>query len=137
MTAREDVTRIAREWVKTPFVWNGRIKGACADCTFVAKVYEEAGVVEPVAIPDYTPQAAVTGFGGSVYDAILARVAKREVEVPMPGDLAMFEMAKGRCHSGIVLDWPLIVHADATAKFVIYADANHIPARSWKFWSFW
>jgi cell wall-associated NlpC family hydrolase len=135
--SRDIVVAIAREWVRTPFVWGGRVKSACADCTFVAKVYEEAGVVEPVEIPDYTPQSTINGYGGGLYDTILARVAKGQVETPLPGDLALFEMAKGRCHAGVVIDWPLIVHADIAARFVVMADASQMSARSWRFFTFW
>lgn len=137
---REEICRVALEWERTPYVHQGRIKGACADCTFVAKVYEEVGLMPPIEIPQYSGQAHLNR-GATPYLQIVERHAKREVEegAAQPGDLVLYRLARTWSHSGIVLAWPHIIHADLAARFVIRAlgDAGTLAGAPRRFFSFW
>jgi hypothetical protein len=111
-----------------------------ADCTFVAKVYEEAGLLPPVDIPHYSSQAHLNRQAAA-YLTIVMRCAKREIEEgeQLPGDLVMYHIARTWSHSAIVLDWPAVIHADLGAQAVIRAagDQGHFDGVPRRFFSFW
>ena len=136
---RARVVAIAREWVGTRYVHQARIKGKAADCTFVAKVYEEAGLVPEVIIPTYSPQAHLNR-SAAAYMAIVTRVA-REIEqaAVQPGDLVLFNIARTFSHGAIVVDWPTVIHADLGARAVIEAlgDQGNLDVRERKFFTLW
>jgi cell wall-associated NlpC family hydrolase len=126
MTDRQRVAAIALEWIKTPYVHEGRIKHLAADCTFFIKVFEEARLVEPIAIPHYSPQAHLNRQAAS-YLAILTRYTKEIAEAQADvGDVVMYCIARTWSHGGLIVEpgWPHIVHADMRARAVIPAIGN-------------
>ena len=117
--AREAVIAEALEWVGTPYVSNARVKGKNGGCdclTFLATVYELAGVIDPLPIPHY-PQdwhlhqdAELYLFGKDETPGVLNFC--REIEgPPQRGDLVLFKFGKCFSHSAIVINWPTIIHA--------------------------
>jgi len=137
---RANVVRIALEWERTPYIHQGRIKGKAADCTFFAKVFEEAGLMPAVEIPPYSHQAHLNRQG-SMYLPIVERCARQEIKQNgvKPGDVVMYHVGRAWSHGGIVLDWPVILHADMGAGFVIRAEGDQghfldVPRRFFSFW---
>ena len=139
---RAEVVRIALEWERCPYVHQGRIKGQAADCTFFAKVYEEAGLLEPVDIPPYSAQAHLNRQG-SMYLPIVERHAKREITEAEanPGDVVMYFLGRAWSHGAVIIEpgWPAIIHADLGAKHVIRADGDkgvflNAPRRFFSWW---
>lgn len=125
---RARVSEIALEWERTPYIHEGRIKGKCADCTFVLKVYQEAGILpEDIVVPHYSPQAYLNR-GGIGYLSMVERLAKREIAESEAGvgDLVMFRIARSFSHGGIIIapGWPNIIHAHMTARLVIRGLGN-------------
>ena len=56
---RERLIAEAKEWLCTPYHTGGRIKGAGCDCgTFLAEVWERAGLTEHIEIPYYPEDIA-------------------------------------------------------------------------------
>ena len=137
---RQRVVALAIEWDGTPYVHEGRSKGKCADCTFFAKVFEEAGVIPPVIIPHYSPQAHVNRQSAP-YMAIVQRYAKREVpeSEAQPGDVVLYNMARCFSHGGVVVKWPQIVHADMAVGRVVRAEGHvgRMQGYERRFFSFW
>lgn len=139
---RADVVRIALEWERTPYVHQGRIKGLAADCTFFAKVFEEAGLIPTVAIPPYSAQAHLNR-SASLYLPLVERYAKREIDEThaRPGDVVMYLLARTWSHGAVIINpgWPTIIHADLGARHVIRARGNDGVMRGAprRFFSFW
>lgn len=138
---RRLVAALTREWLGTPYVHEGRIKQQCADCTFFAKVYEEAGLIEPVAIPHYPPQA-ILNRASSMYLSILTRYAHEISEDRAQiGDVVMYHIGRCFSHGGVIVDpgWPSIIHADMAAKKVQEASgqAGRLAPPERRFFSFW
>src|SRR3974390_187487 len=134
MSERERVAAIALEWERTPYINDGRIKGKCADCTFFAKVFEEAGLVPEVQIPRYGPQAHM-GVTASLYMTLLLRYAKREVteQEAQIADVVMFNVGgRGWTHGGIIIPpgWPYILHADIKARAIRRDEGTRGPLAS-------
>jgi len=145
MSEAEDravVVAIAMQWEGTPYVHQGRIKGQCADCTFFAKVFEEANLIPPVTIPFYGAQAYINRQA-SIYLQLVERHAQREVtaDTCQPGDIVMFNIARSFSHGAIVIDpgWPSILHADMAARHVIRGNGEEgvLRGRERRFFSFW
>lgn len=139
---RANVVRIALEWERTPYIHQGRIKGKAADCTFFAKVYEEAGLLPSVHIPPYSSQAHLNRQG-AMYLPIVERCAKREITEAeaKPGDVVMYFIARSWSHGAVVLPpgFPTIIHADMAAKHVVRAEGaegafKNAPRRFFSWW---
>ncbi len=139
---RARVNRIALEWERTPYIHQGRIKGLAADCTFFAKVFEEAGLLPRIEIPTYSNQAHLNRQA-SIYLQIVQQHAKREITEAEAqiGDVVMFNVARTFSHGAVIIEpgWPTILHADMGARAVIQALGNtgHFQNCERRFFSFW
>jgi cell wall-associated NlpC family hydrolase len=137
---RKAVADEAMEWLRTPYVSEGRIKGQCADCTFFAKVYEAAGEVPVIKIPHYSPQAHLNREM-SIYLDIVSQFAV-ETDIPQMGDIVLYRIGRGFSHGGVIVHggWPHIVHADYEAKIVVLAlgDQGRLaPPVETRFFTLW
>lgn len=108
---RRRILEVARSWLGTPFHHGARVKGAGVDCAqFLAAVYEEAGIVEQVALPaTYPPDWFLHQHDSRYVDGLLEHT--RRVDTPEPGDLAAFQFGRSLSHGAIVVAWPTIIHA--------------------------
>src|ERR1017187_863916 len=118
---RAEVIRLAYTWVGLPYRDGARLRGVCGDCTFVALVYEDAGLIPHVDIPPYSPQAHLHRAGG-LYIAAVRSIAK-ETEDPKPGDMALYFFGRDFSHGAIIVDpgWPHIIHGDRGARYIVEA----------------
>lgn len=151
--ARQRVVTIAREWIGTPYRHGARIKGVAADCTFFAKVYEEAGLCPQVEIAPYSSMAHLHRASGQ-YLLHIRRYA-RETSAPKPGDIAMFHIARDFSHGGVINahgwpglpwekaeGWPWIIHAEMMGNGgLVYEacgdQASLAQAKAVKFFTLW
>ncbi len=144
-TERKKITDIARTWLKTPYHSNAMIKGIGCDClTILAGVFDEAGLVIKPPIPKYSPQFMLNR-SDELYMSGLLEYTK-EVSDPLPGDIAMWKFGRCFSHAGIVIRWPIIIHAyvgrTVQEEDVSKADwLNFMPngkdPRPRKFFSYW
>lgn len=152
---RQRVVEIARQWIGTPYRHGARIKGVAADCTFFAKVYEEAGLVPEVPIEVYSSMAHLHRASGQY----LIHIRRYAHEVPKErvrsGDIAMFHIARDFSHGGVINahdwpehvkdfdaaeGWPWMIHGDMAAGVVYEVrgdQAQLAMAREVKFFSLW
>jgi hypothetical protein len=152
---RRRIVEIAREWIGTPYFHGARIKKIAADCTFFAKVYEEAGLIEQVPIAAYSSTAHLHRASGQY----LQHIRKYAREIPealvRPGDIAMFHIARDFSHGGIINahdwpehvkefdlaeGWPWIIHANMGAGLVFEErgdQTNLALASAVKFFTLW
>lgn len=140
LAQRLRVVALTREWLGTRYQHGARIKRVCCDCTFFAKVFEEAGLIPEVNINPYASNAHLNRGSGQ-YLQILTQYA-RQVEKPQIADIAMFHIARDFSHSGVITErgWPWIIHADMTAGMVLEArgdQASLAAAKAVRFYSFW
>ena len=107
---RAAVVAEARSWIGTPHIDMARVKGAGVDCAMMsAEVYFACGLI---------PQQEVEFYPGDWHlhrckERYMERVRRyaREVSAPLPGDLVLYRFGRAFAHGGIVIAWPLIVHA--------------------------
>ena len=106
---------IAREWVGTPYLHQGSLRGVGCDCLgLIRGVWRARHGAEPEAPPAYTPD-----WGEGPREELLLRAALRHLrpaEAPTEGDVLLFRMRRGAAakHLGIATlrpDGPGFVHA--------------------------
>lgn len=106
MTVGLRAVGIARGWIGTPYVHQGSVKGAGADCLgLIRGVWRELYGTEPEAPPPYTPDWGEIGGGdqGPLLAAALRNLAVAEAEAS-PGEVLLFRMRAGAVakHLGIL-----------------------------------
>lgn len=112
----------ARTWLGTPWVHMARVKGHGVDCgQLLAAVFEDLGLVRPVPIDPY-PQDWALHRGEPVMQSIVERYAAKAEGTPEPGDVVLFRFGRSLSHGGIVLEWPLIIHAYLNERAVVIGD---------------
>jgi NlpC/P60 family putative phage cell wall peptidase len=95
MTAlREDVVRIARTWLATPYRHQGAAKGAGCDCLgLIRGVWRELYGVEPESPPPYRPDWAEV----CTTEPMLEAARRHLIEIPLaaarPGDVLLFRIS--------------------------------------------
>lgn len=139
---RSRVCDLARSYVGTPYHNRGMIKGVGVDCaTLLIKVYGDAGLIDSFDPGSYSAQWFLHRGEELYLEAVLQRSHEIEVQ-PGPGDLVLYRVGRLFAHGAIVLDWPLIVHADKPAGMVCLAlgdnaelaDTTKHPRRFFSLW---
>ena len=116
----------ARSWIGTPWHHLARVKGAGVDCAqFLIAVFAAAGVVEEFD-PEYYPADWHLHRDEPRFLMRLLSHGER-VETPEPGDVVMFNFGRHAAHGGIVIDWPLIIHAFKDEGSVCYTHVTGSP----------
>jgi cell wall-associated NlpC family hydrolase len=123
---RAAVVAEARTWLGTRWIHEARVRGAGVDCgKLLAAVYEACGIIGSVTIESY-PRAWAHHRGEEKFlgyvEQMAARVTDRE---PLPGDIVLFRYGRSLSHAGIVVEWPVIVHAYADVGQVTLDNVDH------------
>lgn len=139
---RAHVVRIARSFLRTPYHHAGQIKGVGVDCaTYIAMVFEEAGLIEHVEVPKYGPQWHLHRHVERYRDEVLKRARLVKIEDVKPADVVLYHWGHVKAHGGIVTErgWPFIIHAYSRAGFVVEADGTggDLADKGTEFFSYW
>jgi cell wall-associated NlpC family hydrolase len=124
---REAVLQEARTWIGTPFRHQAMVKQAGVGCgTFLIGVYGACGF--PVPKVDELGHFSKDWHFHKDQERYLAILQKftKEVGAPQVADIILFRMGRAFSHSGIIVEWPKIIHANC-AMGVGYADALRNP----------
>ncbi|MGC2745778.1 MAG: hypothetical protein WA672_21625 [Candidatus Angelobacter sp.] len=117
---RAEIVHVAKEWLRTPYHHQAKVKGCGADCAmFPLAVYQECGVVPA----DFQPPAYSMQWhlhrSEEMYLQALAPVM-REYQLnnavwrdrfPLPADFVVFKFGRTFSHGAIVIEWPIIIHS--------------------------
>jgi len=115
---RAKIIEVAKEYLNTPYVHAGRLKGMGVDClTLLAEVYTEAGVIPPVAIPNY-PYDWHLHRAEQLYMKGLLEYT-REIQEPKAGDIVLWQFGRCFSHGAIVVEWPIIIHAYIKSRCIM------------------
>lgn len=108
---RQKIVNVAATWLNTPYHTGARVKGHGADCiTFIAGVFEEAGLIERIAIPSYSAQWHLHHNAEKYLNGLLGHT-KEISGNPQPGDIALWKFGRCFSHGAIVVKWPIVIHA--------------------------
>lgn len=136
-SARAVVLAEARSWLGTPYHHHARVKGAGVDCAqILIAVFAACGLIPEIDTGDYPPDWMLHR-DEERYLGFVRRYAA-EVEAPAPGDLVLYRVGRCYAHAGIVVDWPVIIHA-VRREGVVLADGaqGFLADRKRSFWSVW
>ncbi len=108
---RQRVIEEARTWLGTPYHTNAALRGIGVDCIrFIQRCYVESGVVPDFEIPLYPAQWALHQKSELLLEGLLRY--SHEVGAPGPADVAVFQIGHCWGHSSIVVEWPVLIHAN-------------------------
>ena len=119
---RAKVVAEAMTWIGTPYISNAMIKGrrGGTDCAMLlVGVYSNVGLLEKDFDPRPYPAEWHVHRNEEVYMNYMLRFVKEIEGLPLPGDVAMFQIGKLFAHGAIVVDWPLVVHALGNDRVVL------------------
>lgn len=122
---RDDVLRVARSWLDTPYHHCTALKGVGVDCAMIlVSIFSWELKITPYFDPrPYKPQWFLHK-DEPIYLNWLAKFA-RQVERPEPGDVMMFNFGRHAAHGAIVLeDCQSIIHAYMPLGRVIVDDSK-------------
>ena len=123
--ARTEVIKEAETWLHTPYHHKGRVKGTQGgvDCAMLlAEVYAKCGVIKPLEDVEYPPDWMLhRGL-----ERYMEAVTDMCYEVPKPGtgDIVLYRVGRCFAHGGIVIRWPLIIHAFSRERKVCYGEGD-------------
>lgn len=120
---RESLLAEARAWLGTPWHHNARVKGAGVDCgQYIIGSYVGAALVgdfQTGSYPmDWMQHQSEERFLGWVEQYL------DPVQIALPGDVVVYRFDKSYSHGGIVVEWPLILHAYRRERGVVYGDGD-------------
>lgn len=125
----------AETWCGTAYHHQGFVKGGGVDCAFLlVEVYHACGLIPKIDPRPYPPD----WHFHRDEERYLGWVEKyaHPVEVPQPGDVALYKFGRCLSHGAIVVEWPTIIHAMRGDGCVIAAgDQGHLAGRVAGFWS--
>lgn len=120
---RAAVVAEARRWIGTPYHHLGDVLGAGVDCgMLLVRVYVDTGVVPPFDPRPYSPQWHLHRDDERYLGFLLERGI--EVTEPQPGDIMVWKIGRSFAHGGIVVGWPLVVHAYQPEGRVVESDIS-------------
>lgn len=144
MSEQEERAAVVAEactWLGTRWIHEARDKGHGVDCgQLLAAVYEAAGIIGPVKIESYPREWALHRSDEKFLGYVELMAKKVEGRDPLPGDIVLFKYGRCLSHAGIVLEWPVIIHAYVTTGRVTRDSVQQQPelrARYAGAWSPW
>lgn len=133
---RESIVDEAKTWLGTPYHHQAHIKGAGVDCVqILIEVYHAAlGITKPdlgYYAPDWMLHREEERYLAGLEDFATP------VDIPQAGDVVIYKFGRCFSHSGIVVRWPLIIHAHRDDN-CCYADGLQgvLAGREMKFYTF-
>lgn len=114
----------ALSWKGTPYVHKQVLKGFAADCAlFPLKVYESLDLIAPGPIPEYSEQWFLHHSEELYMNAVIERGAVETTDLD-PGNFCLWRVGRCYSHGGIIIKWPVIIHA-LRPREVMLADATN------------
>jgi len=127
---RQAVVAEAMTWQNTPYHHQAAIKGVGVDCVMLmVAVYQACGLIPH----DVDPRPYANDWHMHRNEEIYLGGVEQHadpVDVPQPGDIALFQFGRCVSHGAIVLAWPLVLHAYLEHRAVVQTDVSKSAALS-------
>ncbi len=137
-TQRTLVRDIARSWKGTPYHHRAALKGVGVDCArILIEVFAEAGLIDPFDPGNYASDWHMHR-NEERYAATIEQYAGKPIKEastirgwgdyqPLMGDILVWRIGRTFSHSGIVTEWPNVIHASAPSRIVEEVSVLHTP----------
>ena len=124
---RQKIVDEAKTWLLTPWRHEARVKGAGVDCgNLLIAVFHAVGIIPEIELAHY-PADFMLHNSREWFLEIITQYCDEIKEGFLPGDIIIYKQGRLFSHGGIILDWPLIIHASADEGMVAYGDASKDP----------
>lgn len=125
MTTREQIVAEARSWLKTPYHHQARVKGAGVDCAqILIAIFAAVGLLESFEPEEYPMDWMLHRSEERFRDLVRKYGDQVELEAAGPGDVALYHVGRCFAHGAVVIDWPLVIHADSRVGAVTLAEGD-------------
>lgn len=127
MIEREQVVKESLSWLLTPWHHEARIKGAGVDCgMLLIEIFNKTGLIPYIDVSHYPRDFMLHRDEEWYLDIVLEYC--NEIDLPLlPGDVILTKNGRLFSHGMIVIDYPIVVHASAPEKMVVYGDVSKTP----------
>ncbi len=120
---RQTLVDEALSWVGTPFHHEARVKKAGVDCgQLLLECFEAVGLIPHIVVNHYPPDFACHR-DDEWYLRIIGEYCTEIQGPPLPGDVIIFKCGRLFSHGGLVISWPVIIHASTSMACVGYGNA--------------
>lgn len=125
MTTRAAIVSEAKTWLDTPYHHRARVKWAGVDCAqILIGVFAGVGLINEFEPADY-PRDWMLHREEDRFRAIVRQHADQiEPAAVLPGDVALYLVGKCYAHGAVIIEWPLILHADSRFGKVTMAEGD-------------
>jgi hypothetical protein len=125
---RQTILDEARRWLGAKWRHEACVPYIACDCgQYLIVVFHKAGLIDWIDTGKYSRQ-----WMFHQTDERYLRFVEdhaRPVDIPLPGDVALWRIGKTFGHGAIVLDWPTVIHSNVHCG-VIQEDISHGPLAS-------
>lgn len=122
---RAAIVAEAKTWLKTPYHHKACVKGEGVDCAQILKaVFVAVGLIDDFDAGDYPPDWMMHRSEDRFRDYVRRHADQISADEILPGDVALYRVGKCFAHGAIIVDWPLIIHADSRSHSVVYDEGN-------------
>lgn len=136
---RAAIVAQAYSWLRTPYHHQARIKGAGVDCVWLLiEVFKTVGIVAADFDPGNYSGEWYFHESEEIYLAGVLGHGARRVEIPQPGDVALYQFGHCVSHGAIIVQAsPELVgiHASRPARNVELIELRAIEDRFHSYWS--
>lgn len=125
MTRQSAIVAEAMTWLDTPYHHRQRVKGAGVDCAqILIGVFVVCGMIADFEPEDYPRDWMMN----RTEDRFRAKVRELADEISVaevrPGDVALYRVGHCFAHGSVIIDWPLVLHADSRLGKVTLAEGD-------------
>lgn len=125
MATREAIVAEATAWLGTPYHHRARVKGAGVDCAqILIAVFSAVGLIDDFDPGEYPRDWMLHRDEQRFRDFVEAHADQIAREDLLPGDMVLYQVGRCFAHGAIVIDWPLVVHADSRFGRVTLAEGD-------------
>lgn len=125
MTMRAVIVSEAMTWLNTPYHHRARVKGAGVDCAMILiGIFSEVGLIDEFEPEDYPRDWMLHQEEDRFRESVRQHADQIELAEVLPGDVALYLVGKCFAHGAVMIDWPLILHADSRYGKVTLAEGD-------------
>lgn len=125
MTTRADIVAEALSWLKTPYHHRARVKGAGVDCAqILIGVFSGVGLIDAFDPGEYPPDWMLHQDAERFRGVVRAYADQIDQSAAQAGDVALYQVGRCFAHGAILIDWPVVLHADSRFGAVTLAEGD-------------
>ena len=124
MATRQDVVNEAKKWLGARWEHQQCLQYKAADCGMILiDIFATCGIIERPKVEPYPRDWALHQTDERYLGYVEQHCKKVLHRSPLPGDIAIWKFGNTYSHGAVVIDWPLILHAQVKDG-VVLADAS-------------